>query len=111
MVRLAVAFTFLTCGLALGLLSHPSPALAEPCYVVYYCNTDNVYATSIATGTGTDCTTADADLTSKLKQLAGTSCNLQKVITRSCYQTETGQYQVEGYATYSPKERYCANGG
>ena len=109
----ALAFALLVCALTLGVLARPTHAYPPICFnVCDYAEGGPMRTTSTVTGTGSSCTAADASLTSQLQQLASSNCTetycvFTKVITQSCSQTATGQYQVRGYATHYCKHREC----
>jgi len=75
-----------------------------------YCIGD-FYTTDILRGTGVDCSEAEAVLTSRLQQIAETTCGelcrFSVTITTSCHQISTGEYRVKGYASYKCGEIVC----
>jgi hypothetical protein len=102
----AIGLAFLVCAFALGL--SPRPASSALCF---FCDTSVLHTTAVVSGTGSDCTAAQAAMTSQLQQLAGATCgaycNFNVIITKACFQLTTGEHRVKGYATYNCRESAC----
>jgi hypothetical protein len=82
-----------------------------------FCDTSIQETSTTISGSGSDCTTAQASLTSQLQNIAKgqcqnfwgdlTYCQLVVHDTTTCTLIAPGTYQIQGYATYSCKDTTC----
>lgn len=82
-----------------------------------FCDTSIQETTTIISGSGSDCTTAQSSLTSQLQTIAKGQCQnywgdisyCQLVVhtTTACTLIAPGTYQIQGYATYSCRDTTC----
>jgi hypothetical protein len=103
-----IALAFLLCAFSLGLSTNSVSAAI----CTHICVTSVTHTTAIVSGTGSDCTAAQAAMTAQLQQIAGatcgdTYCNFVITTTKACFQLTTGEYRVKGYAKYNCREVDC----
>jgi hypothetical protein len=82
-----------------------------------FCDTSIHETSATISGSGSDCTTAQASLTSQLQNIARgqcqnfwgdiTYCQLVVHTTTACTLIAPGTYQIQGYATYSCRDTSC----